>query len=129
VNDIEKSDIEKSRVFYNPDGYVEVVLAGSVQVGQMRVLAEAARALIEQQGPAGGLIDGRRGRIVSNMEMLTLLRSLQTPSLKRLVILTTGDNPAGIQGPDLALSILTAVFGIRPVYSSDEAEARRLAAL
>jgi hypothetical protein len=118
---------EKARVFYNPEGYVEMALVGSVQVEQMRVLVEAAKALIEQHGPVGGLIDGRRGNIVRSVEMLSLLRSLQIPLLKRLVILTTEDNPAGIQGPSVVMSILTAVFGLRPMYTSDEVEARRLA--
>jgi hypothetical protein len=119
---------EKASVFHNPEGYVEMVLVGSVQVEQMRVLVEAAKALIEQHGPIGGLIDGRRGNIVRSVEMLSLLRSLHIPSLKRLVILTADDNPDGIQGPSIVMSILTAAFGLRPMYTSDEAEARLLAA-
>jgi hypothetical protein len=121
------NETPKSRVFYHPDGYVEMTLIGTVQAAQMRVLVEAARALIQQHGPVGGLIDGRHGNIVRSVEMLALLRSLQIPLLKRLVILTTDDNPAGIQEPTIVMSVLTAVFGFRPMYTGDESEARRLA--
>jgi hypothetical protein len=122
------SETERSHVFYNPDGYVEMTLVGTVTAAQIRLLAEAAKALIQQHGPVGGLIDGRRGNIVRNVETLTILRGLQLPQLTRLVILTTADNPEGIQGPSVVMSILTLILGFRPLYIGDESQARHLAA-
>lgn len=119
---------EKSGVFYNPDGYVELVLVGQVSSGQLRVLVEAAKALIDLHGPVGALIDGRRGNTLPNVESLTILRSLQIPKLRRLVILLQPDNPAAIQGPTVVMSLLTAVVGFRPMYLEDEVKARQLAA-
>jgi hypothetical protein len=121
-------EAEKSRVFYNPDGYVEMTLAGTLSTQQIRVLAEAAKLLIEEYGPIGGLIDGRRGNIIRNVETLSILRTLQFAKLKRLVILTTQDNPEGIKGPTVVMSLLTSILGFRPIYIDDETEARRLAA-
>jgi hypothetical protein len=122
------TEAEKSRVFYNPDGYVEMALIGTQTAQQIRVLTEAAKLLIEAYGPVGGLIDGRRGNIIRNVETLSILRSLQFSKLKRLVILTTNDNPQGIKGPTVVMSLLTAVLGFRPIYIDNETEGRRLAA-
>ena len=50
------------------------------------------------------------------------------PKLKRLVILTTDDNPMGITGPSVVMPILTMILGFRPIYTNDEQAARSLAA-
>ncbi|MCI0397626.1 MAG: hypothetical protein L0332_34005 [Chloroflexi bacterium] len=116
------------RVYFNPDGYIELVLAGTADATAIRQLADQAIVLVEENGPVGGLIDGRHGNIIRNVETLRVLQSLQIPKLKRLVILLSRDDPAGIRKPSIVMSIFTAVFGFRPIYVDDEAEARALAA-
>ena len=117
-----------SRVFLNPDGYIELVLVGSEDADGIRRLVGEVLTLIEAHGPIGGLIDGRNGNIIRNLESLNILRSLQMPKLKRLIILTTDDNPMGITGPSVVMSILTMILGFRPIYTNDEQAARSLAA-
>jgi hypothetical protein len=117
-----------SHVFLNPDGYIELVLVGSEDAASIRQLADQIILLVEEHGPIGGLIDGRNGNIIRNLETLNILRSVQMPKLKRLVILTTDDNPLGITGPSVVMSILTAILGFRPIYINDEKQARELAA-
>jgi hypothetical protein len=117
-----------SHVFLNSDGYVEMVFVGPIQAPELRRLADAAIELLERHGPIGGLIDGRHGNIRRDVESLSIIRHLNIPKLKRLVILMGKDNPEGVQGPTVIMSILTAVFGFRPIYVEDEQEARQLAA-
>jgi hypothetical protein len=119
---------DRSRVFLNPDGYVELVLIGSEDAAGIRRLVDEVIDLLEKHGPIGGLIDGRNGNIIRNLESLNILRSLQMPKLRRLIILTTDDNPIGIAGPSVVMSIFTLIFGFRPVYTNDEVRGRELAA-
>jgi hypothetical protein len=122
-------DETQSRAFWNPDGYAELTLMGTASGRDLRELVGQARAILAQHGPAGGLIDGRQGNIVRNVETLSVLRQIgEIDNLQRLVILTTKDNPAGIRGPTVVMSMLTSVLGFRPLYTSDEAEARKRAA-
>lgn len=122
-------DENKTKIFWNPEGYVEVTLVGAAAGGSLRDLADQVRLLLEQNGPAGGLVDGRRGNIIRDAESLSILRRMgQLNGLRRLVILTTKDNPAGIRGPTVVMSMLTTLLGFRPFYTSDEAEARKRAA-
>jgi hypothetical protein len=122
-------DETQSRAFWNPDGYAEVTLVGTVTGRDLRELVEQARTILAQHGPAGGLIDGRQGNIIRNVETLSALRQMgEIGDLQRLVILTTKDNPAGVRGPTVVMSMLTSLLGFRPLYTSDEAEARQRAA-
>jgi hypothetical protein len=118
----------ESRVFLNSDGYVEMVFVGPVLAPSLRKLADQARGLIERHGPIGGFIDGRHGNIKRDVESLSIIRHLNIPKLRRLVILMGRDDPLGVHGPTVIMSILTAVFGFRPIYMEDEREARQLAA-
>ena len=122
-------DESKSRAFWNSEGYAEMTLLGTVSGRDLRELVDQARAILDQNGPAGGLIDGRNGNIVRNVETLSVLRQMgEIDNLQRLVILTTNDNPAGIRGPTVVMAMLTSILGFRPLYTSDEAEARKRAA-
>jgi hypothetical protein len=113
----------------HPEGYIEVRLAGKTAGQELRDLADRVRAILAEHGPTGGLIDGRNGNIVRNVETLSMLRNMgQLNGLHRLVILTTKDNPAGIRGPTVVMAMLTTLLGFRPLYTSDEAEARKRAA-
>ena len=118
----------KSHVFMNPDGYVEMVLYGRVSPEDLKDLTADVRALIEEQErPVGGLIDGREGNIVRNVETLRTLQDLSLPGLKRLVILLSTSNPRGIRKPSVVMSIFTTILGFRPIYVDNEEEARALA--
>lgn len=122
-------DEAKTQAFWNPEGYVEVRLVGKAVGQELRDLAERVRAILAENGPAGGLIDGRSGNIIRDVETLSILRNMgQLNGLQRLVILTTQDNPAGIRGPSVVMAMLTTLLGFRPLYTSDEAEARKRAA-
>jgi hypothetical protein len=122
------TDSNSSRVFLNPDGYLEMILVGRVEVAKMRELTDQAIALISEHGPIGGLIDGRQGNIVRTVESLRILQKIQMPGLVRLVILTAPDNPVAIRKPSIVMSMLTTILGFRPMYLSDESEARALVA-
>ena len=120
------TDSNSSHVFLNPDGYLEMTLIGRVETAKMRELTDQAIALIQEHGPIGGLIDGRQGNIVRTVESLRILQRIQMPGLQRLVILTAPDNPIAVRKPSIVMSMLTTMLGFRPIYLSDETEARAL---
>jgi hypothetical protein len=119
-----------SRVFLHPDGYVEMVFVGIQEAESLQILITQAQALLNEHGPISIIVDGRHGRIQSNISNFSQLMGLgRLPNLIQLYILTSKDsnNVEAIQGPSVVTSILTSVLGFRPFYSSDEALIRRRA--
>ncbi|HFQ94328.1 MAG TPA: hypothetical protein ENK32_09980 [Anaerolineae bacterium] len=120
-----------SSICLHPDGYIEIIFKGVVRSPRLGELIEETRRLSEGSGPINVLIDGRNGSTSRTARSFsTMMRMGRFPNVTQLVILTTND-PAridAIRGPGVVTSILTTVLGFRPIYTSDEAEARRLAA-
>jgi hypothetical protein len=120
----------ESRVFLHPDSYVEMVFVGWQEVEQLSKLIEQARHLLTEHGPMSLVVDGRNGRIQPNFSNFSHMMNLSRfPNILRLYILTSADpdKMEAIQGPSVITSILTAVLGFRPIYSSDEEKIRRKA--
>lgn len=116
-----------SRIFLHPDGYIEIVFAGIQQTEEIRDLVQQATKLFTQHGSMSVLIDGRFGRIARDASTFSSLMSIARDTrLKEMIILidTNTSNPEAIHGPSVVTNILTSVFGRRPVYIDDEAEAR-----
>ena len=120
-----------SSICLHPDGYIEIIFKGVVRSPRLGELIEETRRLSEGSGPINVLIDGRNGSTSRTARSFsTMMRMGRFPNVTRLIILTT-DDPArigAIRGPGVVTSILTTALGFRPVYTSDEAKARRLAA-
>ena len=119
-----------SRVFLNPDGYVEMVFVGIQETEQLQTLIAQTQILLDEHGPISVVIDGRNGRIQPNTSNFAHMMSIgRLPNLIQLYILTSDDpnDPETIKGPSVITSILTSVLGFRPIYSSDEADLRRRA--
>ena len=121
----------ESSISLHPDGYIEIIFRGVVRSARLAELIEETRRLSEEYGPVNVLIDGRNGSTSRTARSFsTMMRMGRYPNVTQLIILTTND-PAridAIRGPGVVTSILTAALGFRPIYTSDEAEARRLAA-
>jgi hypothetical protein len=121
----------ESSISLHPDGYIEIVFEGVVRSPRLEELIEETHRLSEESGPINVLIDGRNGSTSRTARSFsTMMRMGRFPNVTQLIILTT-DDPAridAIRGPGVVTSILTAALGFRPIYTSDEAEARHLAA-
>lgn len=124
-------DRSDSSIKYNVDGYIEIIFMGVVPPARLAELMAETRQMSEEHGPVKVLIDGRNGSASRTAKgFSTLMRMGRYPNVSELIILTTKD-PAkldAIRGPGIVTSILTSVLGFRPIYTSDETEARRLAA-
>ncbi|HID54424.1 MAG TPA: hypothetical protein EYP41_20595 [Anaerolineae bacterium] len=124
------SDSESS-ICLHPNGYIEVIFRGVVRSSRLAELIEEAQRLSEKYSSINVLIDGRNGATSRTARSFsTMMRMGRFPNVTQLIILTT-DDPAridAIRGPGVVTSILTSALGFRPIYTSDEAEARRLAA-
>ncbi len=122
----------ESSIGLHPDGYIEIVFRGVVRSTRLAELIEEARRLSEEYGPVNVLVDGRNGSTSRTARSFsTLMRMGRFPKVLQLIVLTT-DDPAridAIRGPGVVTSILTPILGVRPIYTSDEEEARHLAAM
>ncbi|NKQ36911.1 MAG: hypothetical protein HF973_15035 [Chloroflexi bacterium] len=125
-------DDSEPSVFIHPDGYIEIVFVGTISSARLEKIIEKTRHISEEYGPTKVLIDGRNGATSRTARSFsTMMRMGRFSNVTQLIILTT-DDPAridAIRGPGVVTSILTSALGFRPIYTSDEAEARRLAAM
>ena len=122
---------EKPPVFWNPDGYVEVVLEGILVAEQIKKLNQISLAIFEEHGAANLLIDARQGRVGRDAASFSALMKLaRERKLKKFFVLVDRNPISSDAGKEsgVIISMLTAALGKRPIYMYDEAEARRLAA-
>lgn len=123
--------IEGTGVFLHPDGYIELVFVGVQEAELLQRLIKQTNELVEEHGPIALLVDGRRGRVNPDAKSFSLLLSLRRqPKLRKIVIITTDDpdQKTAVQGPGVVTLIITSALGLHPTYTSDESEARQLAA-
>jgi hypothetical protein len=119
------------RVNLHPDGYVEVTLVGQEAAADLEILANRSRELVETHGPMNVLIDARHGRIGRDTRSFAILLRLgRVPNLTNLIVLISDDpnNTEGGQQSGLMISLLSNAFGLQPIYTDNEAEARTKAA-
>lgn len=123
-------DYEKSAVFWNEGGYLEMVFVGVQTPEEIQVLDRQARGILaEQETPSNLLIDARRGRIGRDAASFsTLMRLGRERHLKQLVVLVDEKpaHPDAGRETGVIVSMLTAALGKRPIYIYDEAAARAL---
>lgn len=122
---------EESTVFWNPDGYVELVFIGIQEPEQLSKLNEEARNLLDAYGPANVLIDGRYGRISREASSFLILRRLtKVKNLKKMYILIDKKATQLESGREsgIVITIVSTALGLRPIYLYDEEKARKLVA-
>lgn len=122
---------QKSRVFLNPDGYIELIFHGVVYHDTLRQLIDGSTALAAVHGPINALIDGRFGAVDRKAKTFRVMMSMgRISGMKNVIILTSNDSQAihAIHGPSIVTSILSSALGFKPAYIDDEAEARAMAA-
>lgn len=123
----------KSYVFFNEEGYVEMVFFGIVNTSELRQLLREMNRLAKLHGPTGFLLDGRYGRIPHNpIALMAFAKATTRSQVTHMVILTNAAhlhrNSAAKQAAEDACKVRANTFGIPQVYLSDEAEARQRAA-
>jgi hypothetical protein len=126
------SDHQKSTVYWNPEGYIEIIFVGVQSPEDLRTMDREAREIIaDHDGNASLLIDARRGRIGRDAASFSVVMKLSRERRLNRFIVLVDEKP---QHPDagretgVIISMLTAAFGKRPIYIYDEAAARALAA-
>ncbi len=120
----------ETAVFWNDDGYVEIVLIGVQEPEQLSTMHAESLALLEKYGPANVLIDGRNGRVSRDASSFMIMRRLHaTPKLKKMFILIDKQttNPVAGRESGIVITILTTALGLRPIYIFEEEKARKLA--
>ncbi|MCP4359356.1 MAG: STAS/SEC14 domain-containing protein [Chloroflexi bacterium] len=130
ANEKNMTDSPKPPIFWNPDGYIELVLHGVMTPDEMRHLEQQGQEIINQHESASILVDARQGRIGRDAaSFLAVMKLGRNHRLNRFIIVV--DEPT--QHPDagkktgVIISMLTAALGKRPIYMIDETEARKLA--
>lgn len=125
------SDQLQSRVFIHTDGYIEMVFVGLQASEQLRTLINKAKSLAESQEDksASFLVDGRNGHIGRDARTFTLLMDIGwIRNLENIVFLYSDDlnNKNSARPSDIIISVLTNTIRVKPIYISDEEEARRI---
>lgn len=129
----EEVSTQTTTIFFNEDGYIEMIFVGIVSASELQQLLGELNRLVEQYGPVGLLLDGRNGRV--SYDAGTLIAFAETkisPQLTHMAILTHTSNtrrdvikkkPKGI-----VTQVSAKTFGVPQTYLCHEGEARRLAA-
>jgi hypothetical protein len=125
------SEQNQSRVFVHADGYVEMVFIGLQTSSQLRTLINKAKSFAEgkEDKSVNFLVDARNGHIGRDARTFTLLMDIGwVRNLKNIVFLYDDDpaNEESARPSDIVVSVLTNTIRVRPIYVSDEEEARRL---
>lgn len=127
------SDQLQSSVFMHADGYIEMVFVGLQTSDQLRTLISKAKSIAESKEDKRGsfLVDGRNGHIGRDARTFTLLMDIGwIRNLENIVFLYSDDpnNKNSARPSDIIISVLTNTIRVKPIYISDEEEARRIVA-
>lgn len=125
------ADSKGSKVFWNPDGYVETILSGVVEADKIKELNKLVLQILDEQGAANLMIDARSGRIGRDAASFAAIMQLSRDRrLKKFFVLVdqTPTHPDAGRESGVIVSMLTAALGKRPLYIYNEAEVRSLAA-
>ena len=125
------SDQLQSSVFIHADGYIEMVFIGLQTSSQLRALIDKAKSFAEAQEDKSVslLVDGRNGHIGRDARTFTLLMDIGwVRNLANIVFLYSDDptNKESARPSDIIVTVLTNTIRIKPIYISDEEEARRI---
>jgi hypothetical protein len=121
----------QSRVFMHADGYIEMVFVGLQPSTQLRMLINQAKSFAEaeEDKSISLLVDARDGHIGRDARTFTLLMEIGwVRNLERIVFLYSDDptNKESARPSDIIVTVLTNTIRIKPIYISDEEEARRI---
>lgn len=122
----------ESIVQLHPNGYVEIVLVGIVEGAQLQKLLNKMNGLFQEYGPCNVLVDGRYGRLGRDPgTLLTLAKWKPDSHLQQMIILTDSNLYSKTTivgtGQGIVPSMTTLSLGAKPIYTSDEAQARQMA--
>ena len=125
------SEQNQSRVFVHADDYIEMVFIGLQTSSQLRTLINKAKSFAEaQEGKQVSLlVDARNGHIGRDARTFTLLMDIGwVRNLHKIIFLYSNDpaNKESARPSDIIVSVLTNTIRVKPIYVSDEEEARRL---
>jgi hypothetical protein len=121
----------ESTLFWNPDGYVEIVFVGVQKPETLQQFDVQTRELLLEHGRASVLIDARRGRVGRDANSLSfIMKMARSADLDKFVVLIdpASSDPEVGKKSGVLVSMVTAALGKRPIYLYDEAEARARAA-
>ncbi len=118
----------ETTIFWNADGYIEVVFVGVQKPEQLSKLNEEAMALLAEHGSASLLIDARYGRMGRDAPSFSILRHLSRFSgIQKICILVDKEpkSPEAGRKSGIIITLMATALGLRPVYFYNEAQARR----
>lgn len=121
----------QSSVFMHTDGYIEMVFVGLQPSNQLRTLINRAKSFAEAEEDKriSLLVDARKGHIGRDARTFTLLMDIGwVRNLARIVFLYSDDpaNEESARPSDIIVSVLSNTVRVKPIYISDEEEARRI---
>ena len=121
----------QSSVFMHTDGYIEMVFVGLQPSNQLRTLINRAKSFAEAEEDKriSLLVDARKGHIGRDARTFTLLMDIGwVRNLERIVFLYSDDpaNEESARPSDIIVSVLSNTVRVKPIYISDEEEARRI---
>lgn len=125
------SESLQSRVFMHADGYIEMVFAGLQTPSQLRLLIDEAKSFANaKEGQSVSLlVDSRNGHIGRDARTFTLLMDVGwVRNLEKIIFLYSDDptNTNSARPSDIIVSVLANTVRVKPIYMSDEEEARRI---
>jgi hypothetical protein len=121
----------QSRVSMHADGYIEMVFVGLQPTNQLRTLINQAKSFAEAEegNRISLLVDARNGHIGRDARTFTLLMEIGwVRNLERIVFLYSDDpdNRESARPSDIIVTVLTNTIRVKPIYISDEEEARKI---